>query len=311
MPVAFTARPHWGDAPSSLVAAVERALGSRIVAAEPVVGGMSPAPAAVVGLHDGRTAFVKAVAASVNPRSHELYRGECDVLGRLPVTVPHAPLLALVESGDWVAVVTQAATGGALGPPWRSQDVGAAADAVDVSAAHVAPAGLGRVVDRLPDLDGWRDLAQRDLDAGPTLEPWEAVRIERLVAMSEGWRTWTAGERLVHLDVRCDNLVRDGDDVWLVDWASAAAGAAWIDGALLALDVVGSGHVGGTRVAVDMASGLLRRMPYEATRFVVAWAGMLRRNSLHPGPPGLPTFRGRQRERAATLRPLVERLVSR
>ena len=309
MPVAFTARAPWSDAPSSLVAAVEAALGSRIVTTEPVHAGRSPGPAAVLGLRDGRAVFAKAVAASVDPRNHERYGREAHVLAHLPESVPHAPLIAAVESGEWVAVVTAAARGSAVGPPWRSQDVGAAADAVASSASHAAPAALAPIVDRLPGLDGWGDLAERARAGERVLEPWEAARIDRLVAMSDGWRRWSAGDRLVHLDIRCEHLVHD-DRMWLVDWASAGAGAGWVDGALLAFDVVGSGHVGGSRVAVDMASGMLRRMPFEASRFAVALAGVLRHSSLMPRSGAVPTFREWEQDRAAALRPLVERLVS-
>ncbi|HET8988101.1 MAG TPA: hypothetical protein VFN43_06280 [Humibacillus sp.] len=129
--------------------------------------------------------------------------------------------------------------------------------------------------------------------------------------MSDGWRTWTMGDRLVHLDVRCDNAVEHGDTVWLVDWAAACSGAGWIDEAMLALDVVGSGHVGGEQVALDAALGILARLPYEARRFVVAWTGMLRRNSLLPPRPARPTYRAWQAQRAQALQPLLWRLVSR
>ena len=310
MPDAFTARVPWSDAPSSLVAALEASLRSRVVATEPVRGGSSPGPAARLGLRDGRVVFAKAVAASRSSRSHERYVRESDVLALLPASVPHAPLLARVESGDWVTVVTAAAQGGALERPWRSQGVGAAGDAIARSSSHAAPAGLTPIADLLPDLDGWRELAAWRPGGDTALASWESGRIERLVAMSEGWRHWSAGDRLVHLDVRADHLVRDADDVWLVGWASAGAGAGWVDGAMLALDVAGSGHVGGTRVAVDMAAGMLRRMPFEATRFVVAWAGMLRLDALLPGRPDLPTFRRWPRERVGALQPLLERLVS-
>jgi hypothetical protein len=287
---------------------LERAVGAAVIGTEAVHGGMSPGPAAVLSLDDGRQVFAKAVAASVNSRSHALYAQEVDVLRVLPPSVPHAPLVARADHGDWIAVATTAANGGAVGPPWRSQHVAATADAVGEVARHPAPRGIVPAIDRMPDLDGWEALEREN---PCELDEFERSRLGSLVAMSTGWRSWTAGDRLVHLDVRCDNAVEHGEDLWLVDWSSACAGARWVDEAMLALDVVGSGHVGGPATAVDMAAGMLARLPYEATRFVVAWTGMLRRNALLPPGPGLPAFRGWQRERAAALHPLLERLVPR
>lgn len=307
MPSGFTTRSDWGDAPRGLVRSLERAVGAAVTGAETVEGGMSRGAAAVLSLDDGRQVFAKAVAASVSPRSHGRYRREVDVLRALPPSVPHAALVTHVEHDEWIAVVTVAAAGGVVGPPWRSQHVAAAADVVAEVGRHPA-AGLVPSVDRVRDLDGWATLAR---EHAWELDEFERSRLPSLVAMSTGWQTWAAGDRLVHLDVRCDNLVDDGEDLWLVDWGGACSGPVWADEALLALDVVGSGHVGGPATAADMAAGMLARLPYEATRFVVAWIGMLRRNALRPPWPALPAFRGWQRERADALRPLLERLVPR
>ncbi|MFC7593868.1 hypothetical protein ACFQU3_00995 [Terrabacter sp. GCM10028922] len=308
MPSGFTTRPPFEQAPADLRAAIEAAVGSRIAGTESIQDGMSPGPAALLTLRDGRQVFAKAVAASIDSTSHLLYARELATLRVLPPTVPHAPLVAGVEHRDWIVVVTEAADGPALGPPWRSQDVAIVADAIATSAALTDVPTLGPAIDRLPDLDGWHTLAHEHPDQ---LDDWERARINGLVAISDGWRTWTAGRHLVHLDIRCDNAVPRGDEVWLVDWASACHGAAWIDTASLAVDVVASGHVGGQHVAVSLSQGLLSQLPYEATRFVVAVAGMLRRESLSPAWSALPGFRDWQRHRALSLRPLVERLVSR
>jgi hypothetical protein len=305
---AFTSRPPFEHAPAELRAALEAAVGTRIVGTESVHGGMSPGPAALLTLRDGRQVFAKTVAASTNSKSHLLYTRELQTLRMLPASVPHAPLVAGFEHGEWVVIVTEAGDGPALGPPWRSQDVAVVADAVAASSAHTDVAGLSPALERMPRLDGWRALAE---ELPEQLDEWERSRIDRLVAMSDGWPTWTTGRHLVHLDVRCDNAVPHGDEAWLVDWASACRGAAWIDMASLAVDVIGSGHVGGPQVALSGARGILAGLPYEATRFVVALAGMFRRNSLLPPWPSLPTFRDWQRHRALALRPLVERLVGR
>lgn len=308
MPSGFTTRPPFEQAPADLRAAIEAAVGSRIAGTESIHGGMSPGPAALLTLRDGRQVFAKAVAASMSSESHLLYLRELETLRVLPPTVPHAPLVAGVEHDGWVVVVTEAADGPALGPPWRSQDVATVADAIATSAALVDLPTLAPAIARMSDLDGWRTLADEHPDR---LDDWERARINGLVEISDGWRTWTAGRHLVHLDVRRENAVPHGDAVWLVDWASACHGAGWIDTASLAVDVLASGHAGGHQVSLSVAQGLLAQLPYEATRFVVAVAGMLRCSSLLPAWPVLPTVRDRQGHRALMLRPLVERLVSR
>ncbi|GAB2762564.1 hypothetical protein GCM10027039_24250 [Terrabacter koreensis] len=310
MPAGFTARSDWADAPRSLVRAVERVLDAPIVGVEAVHGGMAPGPAAVLALGDGRQVFAKAVAAQQSAKAHGLYTREIEVLARVPDDVPHAPLVAHVVHGDWVVIVTEAASGRAVGPPWRSQHLAAATKAVAVLSTHTDVHGLPPAVDRLPALDGWELLAERP-DAGEVLDPWEREHLGPLVAMSRGWRTWTAGRHAVHLDVRCDNVVEHDEGVWLVDWAHAAIGAPWLDTACLAADVVACGHVGGDAVALRAAKGILSGLPYEAIRFVVAMTGMFRHNSLRDPVPSAPTMRAWQARRARALRPLVEALVTR
>jgi aminoglycoside phosphotransferase (APT) family kinase protein len=69
-----------------------------------------------------------------------------------------------------------------------------------------------------------------------------------------GWERWTAGDALVHRDIRLDNTAvgADGGPAVLLDWAYAAAGAPWIDLAQLAADVVATGHALVTRLIADL-----------------------------------------------------------
>ena len=134
MTSAFTPRVPFEQVPPDLRAALEAAVGARVVGTESVHGGMTPGPAALLTLRDGRHVFAKAVAASMSSRSHLMYTRELDVLRMLPGSVPHAPLVAGFEHGDWVVIVTEGGDGPALGPPWRSQDLASVADAVATSA---------------------------------------------------------------------------------------------------------------------------------------------------------------------------------
>jgi hypothetical protein len=309
MPSGSTSGIGWADAPRALVRALERSLGARVVAHEDVAGGAvagqsEPEPgrvAALLDLDDGRRVHADAVDALTNSAAAARVEREADVLGLLPGSVPHARLLARARREDWAALVREALPHEDLGPPWRSQGIAAARDVIEVTSQHAAPVGLPVAADHLDDLDAWASLAS---GAADRLDEAERARLPGLVAMSDGWRRWSAGDRLVHLDPRCENLVGRDDDVRLVGWSSAARGAAWTDSALLALDIIVSGHVGGPRTAVDLATGILAGLPYEATRFVVARAGSLRQRALTA--PDASTGRY-----ADAARALLERIVPR
>ncbi|WP_436528340.1 phosphotransferase [Actinoplanes sp. HUAS TT8] len=304
----FTTRPSWQTAPAPLARAVEARVGSPIIGFTDVHGGMTPGPAATLSLGNGDTVFVKAMSAHVNARSHELYQQEAAVLAVVPATVPAARLRAVIEIGDWIALVTDHVRGAVAGPPWTTAAVAAVARACAATARVTAPESLPPVLARLPDLDGWVNLAAEPGD----LTGWEARHLDRLTAATIGWRTWTSGRFLTHQDIRGDNAIVDpaAGVAVLVDWGSGAAGAPWLDRALLAADVVAAGHAEGPGIARQQALDLLTDQPVEASRFVIAQAGMWRRNSTLPAHPGMPTHRAWQRARADALQPLIEDLLA-
>ncbi|MEU8655888.1 phosphotransferase family protein [Actinoplanes philippinensis] len=294
--------------PTVLAHAVETCLGSPIVDFRDVHGGMTPGPAATLSLDNGASAFVKAMSKGINARSYELYQQEAAVLAVMRTGVPAARLWGIVEVDDWVALVMDRVPGTAAGPPWTNGAVAAVASACAATAEVIAPAGVPPVLGRLPDLDGWTKLAAEPDD----LTGWEIRHVDRLAAATSGWRTWTAGRLLTHQDIRADNAIIDpaSGTAVLVDWGCAAAGAPWLDRALLAADVVAAGHAEGPEVARRQALELLLGEPSEASRFVIAQAGMWRRNSTLPAHPGMPTHRAWQRARADVLQPLIEDLLA-
>ena len=307
---AFTARPSWVAAPQSLRRGVCEALGSDEVDSVDVHGGMSPGPAAVLSLADGRRVFVKAVSAAVGAGSHELYGWEAVALEAMSLGVPAPELLAVVLDGDWLALVTSWVPGATAGPPWTSAAFASVLDACDRVAEHRAPAAVPPVIDRLPDLDGWAKLATA---SDGIVDEWDSRHARRLAELVEGWRDWTAGPWLSHHDVRCDNAIIDSHTgrATLVDWSYASAGPSWLDRALLSADVMGSGHEHGVVMALNDAMSALASAPDAASRFVIGLAGMWRCNSTLPPHPGLPTHRAWQSARAAALRPLVSELMTR
>lgn len=318
----FTRRLPWTSLDAGVRAVVEEAvqasLGSAVEAARDVHGGMSPGPAAVLTTADGGQVFVKITSSELNQRSWQLYAEEIAAYHALAhLALPMPELLSVVENGPWVGLVLTLAPGRNPGPPWDLEALDHVVQACDRLQVR-APDGLPPVLDRLPNLDGWTELAASpdELPAGWLRE--DAARCAELV---QGWQRWTVGTTLAHNDCRCDNvLVTDGGAVTLVDWNFASAAAPWLDRAQLAADVVASrvitmdeDHAQDGDDASDgtlaASLGLLSTVPEDASRFVVALCGMLLSNSRKPPHPALPTMRAWQATRAGRLVPLVRALV--
>jgi aminoglycoside phosphotransferase (APT) family kinase protein len=304
--VTFTARAAWADTPEPVRAAVAEALGAPIAGHTDLHGGMSPGPAAGLLLADGRRVFVKAVSAEVRAHNHAMIRQEAGILDALPASVPAPRPLAMVEQEPWIALATTWAAGATPGA-WDDASIAAVANACRVASAHQAPGALPPVAARLFDFDGWVRLL--GMGAG---DAWEAAHAGPAAEVVSGSERWTAGDALVHRDIRLDNTAVDPErgSAVLLDWAYAASGAPWIDLAQLAADVVATGHTLGRGAATDRAHRLLQTLPPDASRFVVGLAGMwIIRAATVPDTvmPGIATWR---RARSVALRPLVTRLLA-
>jgi hypothetical protein len=320
----FTVRPSWASVPTSVRDRLTDLVGSPAIGSTDLHGGMSPGPAARLTLADGRRVFVKGGSAIVSSRSHRLHVQEAEVLGGLAPTVPAARLLGVVRTHEWIVLATTWIDGPSTGAPWTSPAVRAVAEACAQIATHPAPPLTLRCADRYAGLDGWASLASGGPGAGVGSwktrdardarhgwiagDAWEARHAERFAELATGWRDWIGGDSLAHHDVRGDNAVIDRrtGEATLVDWAFGGRGAPWLDRAWLAIDVVAAGHVGGPGRAVDEAMRLLATAPSEASRFVVAVAGMWRFNGTLPPHPGMSTHRRWQLDRARALRPLLD-----
>ncbi|MEV6850965.1 hypothetical protein [Actinoplanes sp. NPDC051411] len=299
----FTPRAAWADTPQPVRAALARALGATIAGHTDLHGGMSPGPAAGLRLADGRQVFVKAVSADVREHNHKMIRQESEILDILPASVPAPRRLATIEHGPWIALATTWAAG-TTPPAWTDAAIAAVAGACRTASAHRAPGALPPVAKRIFHFDGW----DRLLDTGAA-DDWETANAGPAAEVSAGWEQWTAGDALVHRDIRLDNTAV-GERATLLDWAYAAAGAPWIDLAQLAADVVATGHALGPAAATDRAYRLLRTLPPEAPRFVVGLAGMWRIRAVMTPETVLPYISAWRKARTVALRPLVIRLIA-
>jgi hypothetical protein len=191
----------------------------------------------------GGPVFVKAVHG-VSPRMKRLRREHAS--GGLAPGIAPAPLFA-VDAAGWLVVGFEFASGrpAALAP--GSRDLALVGAAVDRIASMPAP-GAQPLPDRWAAIDWWERVAT--LGVGWTAG-WDVDGAAKLAELVPGL---VAGDRLVHMDLHADQFLIDGDTVRVVDWAWPAAGAPWVDAALLVIRLTGHGLT--PRDAERWAAGL-------------------------------------------------------
>lgn len=293
-----TRRTTWQDLDPHVRADVEKVLGGEIVFAQSQVQGYSPGSADRVRTAEGNRAFVKAVSRSRDPEAYDVHRRELDVLRRLPDAAPAPRILGAHESDEWVALVIEDVDGRSPDLPPGRRELIAVLGALlelpvvrDASGASPFPEATSELGHRFA---GWSRL--RADGAVPDLPSWAAQHLDEIEGLAAGAAQAVHGDRLVHLDVRLENvLVDQSSRVWVVDWPCAATGARWVDAMTLLLDA----RVHGSTVDVD---AIVSRHPLfrEASRedvdaFLAGVAGSFFDAARHPAPLNLPTLRAFQR----------------
>jgi hypothetical protein len=235
-----------------LRARIEASSGRRVLSARFVDRGYTPAERWIVVFEDGSSAFAKAGVDSATSAPATWLRRERvaytsiegqfmpRMLGWDDDGVRPLLLLENLERGEWP-------------PPWSSELVEAATATLGMLAATRPP-------DSAPDLElvqrehlsGWRRVAADPLPflgLGVVDEEWLSAALPALLAAAD--RAVLAGDALVHLDVRSDNLcVLDGV-AKLIDWPEYAKGNPGIDAACLALSVSNEAGVAPESVLAD------------------------------------------------------------
>ena len=281
-------RPSYEQLPAPVRAAVDGVLGSPVVRAQSQTGGWSPGVAARVVGADGRRAFVKAVSGEVNDFTPGMHRREAVVAATLPADLGSPRLLGSYDDGTWVALVLEDVEGR---EPVVPEDLPAVLAAVDRLAEVPAPPGLATAVQELSDdFGGWRRLAE----SGVRLDGWAGEHLERLVALEDPWPDAAAGDRLLHLDLRTDNLLlRPDGTVAIVDWPWAAAGHPVLDVVCLLPSTVLQGAQDPDALLRSTRAGSAAD-DEQVTCLVAAFAGRMEEHARRPPPPGIPTVRAFQ-----------------
>ena len=281
--------------PQAVRNAVDGIAGSPVIDAVNLAGGFSPGPAARCELMDGRVVFVKAAGLELNLDSPEMHRREGQVLAGLHdgshAVIPAPALIGVFDDGDWVALVIQWIDGAMPTAPLGPDDVGRLLRLVERLASIEAGDDLPPCSDAHPGLFGhWQQLIDQPVG---NLDNWSRRHLDRLAGLELGVADAIRGDRLVHLDLRSDNVVFAAagpqHDV-VVDWPGASVGAPWVDlvGLLPALELDG-----GPRPEDVFEHHSVGRAadPDSVTAFLASVAGYFTRMSLMPPPPGLPTLR--------------------
>ncbi|WP_117211194.1 phosphotransferase family protein [Allorhizocola rhizosphaerae] len=255
----------WTQLPEPLRHEIEHGVGGTVARAISRPGGFSPGLASVLELDTGARVFAKAVSMQRNEFTAAAIRCETQVLERLPAHLPAPRPRWNYDDGEWVVLVTDAVEGHNPAQPWQPAELKIFLDAATVLAELLTP--------------------------GPFDAPKLADATEFHV---DGWQEATAGDTLLHGDLRSDNFLITETGFTVVDWPSVCLGAPWLD-LLISLPSVAM-HGGGDPEEIWSAHPLSRGVDPGAVDIVLrGTAKFFLDRSREPIPPLLPTIRDFQR----------------
>lgn len=253
IPVRATARrPPWTQLPPSVRQVVETLAGGAVSNTESAGTGFTPGFASRLDLADGRRVFVKA-ASSADDALHgwalsDAYREEVRKLTALPPGIGAPALLwhrdLELEGCRWIVIGFEYVDGTPPRRPWRHEQLRLVLDKLTATATALTavPVGLGLepVAVELVGNSAHRlaEIEQPGADGSGADGSWMDI----IASLCDEAATRIAGDSIVHLDLRDDNILIDSDgEVWFVDWNWPAVGAPWIDLVCVLLSARGDG----------------------------------------------------------------------
>lgn len=302
-------RLHWPDMPRRLRSEVEEWLGGKVLFAATQPTGFSPGIAAVLTTDDDRQVFIKAVGPAPNPITPTMHRREIKVVSAMPDETPVPRLLWSYDEGEdgWVVMVFEHVAGLHPAQPWRTGELDRVIVALENLSATLTPSPLptsivGTASDMFAtEICGWRRILDERQPRVDCLDEWSRRHIETLAAIEGTAADALAGNSLLHMDIRADNILLTSERVWFLDWPHACKGPSWLDVVAFAPSVTMQG--GPTPEKVISKHSACRAAECNAiTAAVVSIAGYFTRQGLLPSPPGLPTVREFQRAQGLVAR---------
>jgi hypothetical protein len=302
-------RPQFADLPPVVKAALAESAGAPIVEPSPsVTSGFTGAYAGLLGLRDGRQVFAKAAGPEA-PFALEAIPREVRILRVLDGRVTAPRVVGAGAADDWEVVVLEAIDGHVPGMPWTQAEAEAAHRACLELAALPTDAVTGVTDESFAETVGADAVSLTCLDelaSGARDWPRGIPRPSRgqandLAALGHSAADLLVGDRLVHSDLRSDNmLVEAGGRVRIVDWNWTAQGPAWVDFVgLLPL----MAHQGLDADSYVARSPLLDGVPADAVdSFLAVIIGYMAEHAGHPTWAGtLEVLRAHQRQMARTF----------
>jgi aminoglycoside phosphotransferase (APT) family kinase protein len=297
------ARIRFDDLPEDVRQALAVRLGSPVTSATGAPGGYGAGLAARCSLADGRSVFIKAASPVLNPDTPDIMRAEAANDAMLPATVPAPRLLEVLDDGHWVVLVFTVAPGKLpVTDSWDPRRLVRFARAVAALGTIAAPAAAPALADVIA-LDGWARMAEQEV-VDPT--QWWSGRLAELAALEARWADASAGDRIVHADLRADNCLMGEDTIQFVDWTTLAAGAGWFDLVAGAPSIELQG--GGAAAHVLEIAGITVS-DEDLVPVVAALAGYFTHSARRPAPAGMPAVRSFQHAQAAAAGAWLRHLI--
>lgn len=306
IPEARGKRLEWDALPMHIIQTIDLALGDPIVATTTIHGGFSPGIACIARTFGGEEFFIKAACSIPSEHAAIFHRNEIRIASRFGPDVPAPRLVWSFDEGapGWVVLVYEVVHGHNPELPWRSGDVDLVIDTLNQLAASLTPSPIPAEI--VGDLTRsgivgapcWSRLA---LDPPATLDPWARRHLDALVELEGRSADVVAGDTLVHLDIRGDNLLLTENGVVVVDWPHAKVGTAWVDAVSFAPSLAMQGGPDPEELIarVDVAR---EADPDAITAVVTSIAGFFTYNGSLPPLKGLPGLREFQQGQAVVAR---------
>jgi len=283
----------WTEVPASVRARTEAFLGRPISRVESRPGGFSPGVAGIAIADDGRRVFLKAAGPLPNPDAAGIHRREILITQRLPARAPVPRLLWSLDDAQtgWVVLMFGELTGAPPQLPWRRAELERVLHGLAELGEYLTPTPVpleyaGDVTSSGLLGNYWTRLAA---EQSTSLDDWCRENLEQLMSLENQAPAALAGDALVHLDIRADNVLLAPDSVAFVDWPHARQGAAWLDVLFFAPSVAMQGGPTPDDVLALYPGELPERR--QLLPAVAAIAGFFTWGALQPPPPGLPFLR--------------------
>jgi len=300
-------RRTWKDVPERVKVEIERRAGSPVVAAEPQTGGFSPGLASILRFADGSSLFVKGAGPEINPDTPGIYRREAMIAPLLPESAPVPRIRWSLDEGEagWIVLAFDVIVGRQPRIPWVEEDIALVVDSICRLGDALTPSPISAEIvggtDEQWGLHAIRRWPRVQADFLDRADDWTRRNIDRLITLEAASPAACAGETLLQVDMRADNLLITGEGVVVVDWPQARVGAAWIDPAAMAPSVALQGGPAPQDFLGRFPSAN-RALAESIDAFVAMMSGYFTYQGMQPDPPGLPTVRAFQRAQGEIAR---------